>query len=153
MPLTLEQQLRGERTRLQGRFNSVQVEIASHNAPNAEFEEPTALPTSPEITRLNSRRDAISRQISQIDEQLAAEYARLRRLHYWLTVESIGGISTIVIVEGSFYLFAFLAFPMIWWYIVLIIAAVALSFNLALATDNVRDFPMPELKFLPLPAA
>ncbi|MBZ5545291.1 MAG: type II toxin-antitoxin system VapC family toxin [Acidobacteriia bacterium] len=33
------------------------------------------------------------------------------------------------------------------------VAAVALNFNLALATDNVKDFPMPELKFLPLPAA
>jgi predicted nucleic acid-binding protein len=34
-----------------------------------------------------------------------------------------------------------------------IISAVALSFNLTLATDNVKDFPMPELKLLPLPAA
>ncbi|MBZ5515798.1 MAG: type II toxin-antitoxin system VapC family toxin [Acidobacteriia bacterium] len=33
------------------------------------------------------------------------------------------------------------------------IAAVALSLNLTLATDNVKDFPMPELKLLPLPAA
>jgi predicted nucleic acid-binding protein len=33
------------------------------------------------------------------------------------------------------------------------VAAVALSLNLTLATDNVKDFPMPELKFLPLPAA
>ena len=34
-----------------------------------------------------------------------------------------------------------------------IIAAVALSFDLTLATDNTKDFPMPELKFLPLPTA
>jgi len=34
-----------------------------------------------------------------------------------------------------------------------IIAAVALSLNLTLATDNSKDFPMPELRFLPLPAA
>lgn len=34
-----------------------------------------------------------------------------------------------------------------------IIAAVALNFNLTLATDNVKDFPMPELRFLSLPAA
>jgi predicted nucleic acid-binding protein len=33
------------------------------------------------------------------------------------------------------------------------VAAVALSLNLTLATDNVKDFPMPELEFLPLPAA
>ena len=31
------------------------------------------------------------------------------------------------------------------------IAAVALAENLTLATDNVKDFPMPELRFLPLP--
>jgi len=35
----------------------------------------------------------------------------------------------------------------------LIIAAVALSLNLTLATDNTKDFPMPELEFLPLPPA
>jgi len=33
------------------------------------------------------------------------------------------------------------------------IVAVALSHNLALATDNVKDFPMSELRFLTLPAA
>lgn len=32
-------------------------------------------------------------------------------------------------------------------------AAVALSLNLTLATDNVKDFPMPDLKFLTLPAS
>jgi len=31
------------------------------------------------------------------------------------------------------------------------IAAVALAENLTLATDNVKDFPMPELRFLTLP--
>jgi predicted nucleic acid-binding protein len=31
------------------------------------------------------------------------------------------------------------------------IAAAALAENLTLATDNVKDFPMPELKFLTLP--
>lgn len=34
-----------------------------------------------------------------------------------------------------------------------IIAAVALSHNLTLATDNVKDFPMPGLQFLALPKA
>jgi predicted nucleic acid-binding protein len=34
-----------------------------------------------------------------------------------------------------------------------IIAAVAISFDLALATDNVRDFPMSELRLLKLPSA
>src|SRR5712692_468737 len=34
-----------------------------------------------------------------------------------------------------------------------IIAAVALSLNLTLATDNQKDFPMPELRFLALPEA
>ena len=34
-----------------------------------------------------------------------------------------------------------------------IIAAVALSFDLALATDNGKDFPMPQLRFVPLPKA
>jgi predicted nucleic acid-binding protein len=33
-----------------------------------------------------------------------------------------------------------------------IIAAVALSFDLVLATDNVKDFPMPQLKLLQLPS-
>jgi predicted nucleic acid-binding protein len=33
-----------------------------------------------------------------------------------------------------------------------IIAAVALTFDLSLATDNRRDFPMPDLQFLDLPA-
>lgn len=33
-----------------------------------------------------------------------------------------------------------------------IIAAVALTFDLRLATDNRRDFPMPDLQFLDLPA-
>lgn len=32
-----------------------------------------------------------------------------------------------------------------------IIAAVAISHNIPLLTDNVRDFPMPELKLWPLP--
>jgi predicted nucleic acid-binding protein len=32
------------------------------------------------------------------------------------------------------------------------IGAVALVHNLTLVTDNHKDFPMPELKFLPLPA-
>ena len=32
-----------------------------------------------------------------------------------------------------------------------IIAAVALTFDLTLATDNRRDFPMPDLRFLDLP--
>jgi predicted nucleic acid-binding protein len=31
------------------------------------------------------------------------------------------------------------------------IAAVALAENLTLATDNVKDYPMPELRFLALP--
>ena len=34
-----------------------------------------------------------------------------------------------------------------------LIAAVALDLNLPLATDNQKDFSMPELKFLPLPEA
>lgn len=34
-----------------------------------------------------------------------------------------------------------------------LIAAVALSLNLTLATDNASDFPMPDLRFLPLPLA
>jgi predicted nucleic acid-binding protein len=34
-----------------------------------------------------------------------------------------------------------------------IIAAVALSLDIPLATDNVDDFPMTDLKFLPLPEA
>ncbi len=34
-----------------------------------------------------------------------------------------------------------------------IIAAVALDMNLMLATDNQKDFPMPELSFLALPEA
>lgn len=34
-----------------------------------------------------------------------------------------------------------------------LIATVALTLNLTLATDNVKDYPMPELKFLTLPAA
>ena len=33
----------------------------------------------------------------------------------------------------------------------LTVAAVALHNGLALATDNVRDFPMPELRLLPMP--
>lgn len=32
-----------------------------------------------------------------------------------------------------------------------IIAATSLNFNLCLATDNLRDFPMPDLKLLDLP--
>lgn len=32
-----------------------------------------------------------------------------------------------------------------------LIAAVAIDNNLTLATDNLKDFPMPELRFLPLP--
>jgi predicted nucleic acid-binding protein len=32
-----------------------------------------------------------------------------------------------------------------------IIAAVALAFDLTLATDNRKDFPMPDLRFLDLP--
>jgi predicted nucleic acid-binding protein len=34
-----------------------------------------------------------------------------------------------------------------------VIAATALGLNLTLATDNARDFPMPELKFVALPSA
>ncbi len=34
-----------------------------------------------------------------------------------------------------------------------IIAAVALSFDLTLATDNSKDFPMPDIRLLPLPTA
>ncbi len=34
-----------------------------------------------------------------------------------------------------------------------IIASVALSYDFTLATDNVKDFPMPEMRFLSLPAA
>lgn len=34
-----------------------------------------------------------------------------------------------------------------------IIGAMAVEFGLALATDNKKDFPMPELKFMPLPGA
>ena len=32
-----------------------------------------------------------------------------------------------------------------------LIAAVAIANHLVLATDNLKDFPMPELRFLPLP--
>ena len=141
MPLTLEQQLKAERERLQDRLKAIDLESTLKDAQNSGTSEVDGWSAnSAGISRLGEQANAVRRRVSDIDKQLAEEERRLRTLQHWLTVESVGGISTIVLVKGSVYLLAIFTMPNLWWYSLLIVAALALTPLLLLTLIHARRF-------------
>jgi len=141
MPLTLEQQLKAERAILQHRLKALDQQSTLKDAQISSTSEHVGPSASlAGISRLHEQAEAVRRRVYDIDKQLAEEETRLRTLHHWLTVESVGGISTIVLVKGSVYLFAISSMPTLWWYSLLIVAALALTPLLLRTLVHARRF-------------
>lgn len=126
----ITQELKDRRIQIQNHLKKIELELKtlSLDPSICYVDEPidsTLLKSK--CIKLQASQQALNRQIAMIDMQIKDNDNRLHRLHYWLSVETIGGISTIAIVQGSYSLINFLLVPLIWCYSVLILAALMIS--------------------------
>lgn len=87
----------------------------------------TAQPLPEGVQRLEPVRQRIISERNRVEGEIQNLEHRLRRLKFWLTIESVGGISTGTLVWTSVY-FSLLflnGLPYLFWYAVLIVAAIA----------------------------
>jgi hypothetical protein len=70
--------------------------------------------------RIIAERNRVEREIQSLDD-------RIRRLKFWLTIESVGGISTGTLAMSSVYISSWVlnGLPYFYWYSFLIFAAIA----------------------------
>jgi hypothetical protein len=87
----------------------------------------TAQPPPEEVKRLEALRQRIIGERKRVEKEIQSLEDRIRQLKFWLTIESVGGISTGTLAMSSVYLFSsiFNGLPFIYWYSFLILAAIA----------------------------
>lgn len=87
----------------------------------------TAQPPQEAVKRLEAVRQRILSERNRVEGEIQSLENRIRRLKFWLTVESVGGISTGILVKSSVFIFAWFlnGVSFIYWYSLLILAAIA----------------------------
>lgn len=130
------QMLMRETRSLQGRLKNIDAEIQTLQSGFAGHEMVEVASDDENIrSKLkaleNLRRTLLSRQ-NAVEQEITLHEARLSRLRYWLGLEAIGGISLLVLAKGSFYFSVWVGslfgdIPFVYWYAVLILAAVAFT--------------------------
>ena len=115
---------------VQGRFKIVEGEIKALTS-GLTGSDMTAVqvtrPYTEDLKRLEATRQRIISEHRSVEGQIQSLEDRVRRLQFWLTLESVGGISIAVLFKTSVYMFAVLlqGVPFIYWYSLLILAAIA----------------------------
>ena len=122
--------LQQKRRDIQDRLRKVQGEISGLESEGFSSDITDAESTSaqsPEVARLRAVEQRILAQRGMIDGQIGSDISRLRKLQHWLTIESVGGISLVLLAKGSFYLGVSMDVPFIYWYSFLIVAALVFT--------------------------
>lgn len=130
MSTSRAEELKAKMREIQGRLRKVENEIEAFSSGLTSSDMVTVQIDKPyleEIKQLETMRQRIISERKNIDDQIESLEERIRRLRFWLTIESVGGISTGTLAMTSVYMFfRFLQrVPFIFWYSLLIIAAVA----------------------------
>ena len=129
MSLSGTEELKASVREIQSRLRTVESEIrdCSSGLTGSEMSALRVSPASPEhLKRLEAVRQRILSEKKSVEDQIQGLEDSVRRLQLWLTVESVGGISIAALVKGSVYLsiMFFQGVPFIFWYSLLILAAV-----------------------------
>lgn len=143
MRSTLQKELEVRRREVQSRLRKNQAEIHAFEDQSMGTEMAAVGQLPPSQTSLEHLRQvqrSIAQQVRVIDAEIEADRERLRRLRFWLTIETIGGVSTVVLAKGSVYLLLGLGLPFIWWYALLILAALAFTPFLLTTIIRTRRF-------------
>ncbi len=129
MAVTRQQELKARKSEIQRRLKNTESDLQA-----ILIGDPVGMgtPVEPATSKVNvdkyrAMQQSLIQQSAAIDALIEADQERVRRLHHWLTIEAVGGVSTIVLAKGSVYLLAALNIPFIFWYSVLILAAVAFA--------------------------
>jgi hypothetical protein len=87
----------------------------------------TTQPPPEQVKHLEALHQRIIGERNGIEKEIQSLEDRLRRLRFWLTIESVGGISTGILAMSSLLVFSWLlnGLPYIYWYSFLILAAIA----------------------------
>jgi hypothetical protein len=128
--MTRQNELQQKRRDIHDRLRKVQNEIKilqSRTVSNSIADIELSSAPNPEIQKLRIVEQGILAQCAVVDQQIEETAARLRRLQYWLTIESIGGVSLSALVTGSVYLLALFNLSFVYWYSLLAIAALAFT--------------------------
>ena len=145
MSQSAAEELRSRLREVQGRLRKVEsdIKVLSSGLTGSDMAAVQAIqPHSDEIKLLEGNRQRIIAERRRVEHQIQGLEDRLRLLKFWLTIESVGGISIAAIAGGSVYLFAvFLnGVPFIFWYSLLILAAVAFLPLLVSTLTRVRQY-------------
>ena len=130
MSISRSEELKVRMREVQGRFKIVEGEIKALTS-GLTGSDMTAVqvtrPYTEDLKRLEATRQRIISEHRSVEGQIQSLEDRVRRLQFWLTLESVGGISIAVLFKTSVYMFAVLlqGVPFIYWYSLLILAAIA----------------------------
>jgi hypothetical protein len=124
------EELKAKKREIQNRLRTVENELnALHGGLTSSdmADVQTVQPPPEAIKLLEATRQRIIVARNSIDKEILLLEDRIRRLRFWLTIESVGGISTGTLVATSFYMSSWLSkgVPGILCYFLLILAAVA----------------------------
>jgi hypothetical protein len=128
--ISRSEELKVRMREVQGRFKIVEGEIKALTS-GLTGSDMTAVqvtrPYTEDLKRLEATRQRIISEHRSVEGQIQSLEDRVRRLQFWLTLESVGGISIAVLFKTSVYMFAVLlqGVPFIYWYSLLILAAIA----------------------------
>ena len=128
--MTRAEELKVKSREIQGRLRKVETEIKvflSGLAGSDMAAVQTVQPPPEGAKQLEAARQRIISERNRVEGEILSLENRIRRLKFWLTIESVGGISTGTLVWTSVYVSSLFlhGLPYIFWYAVLILAGVA----------------------------